>query len=119
MLGWYIFGGVAAVVLIALIIFLVLHFIKKKKIEESEREVSKKVDDVTSSLSSLFGGNDNIEEIKKMGSRVTVLIKDIEKVNKEEIQKQFDSVMFMGNKIVFVIGSMSEEFSALLKEKTK
>ena len=54
-----------------------------------------------------------------MGSRVTVLIKDIEKVNKEEIQKQFDSVMFMGNKIVFVIGSMSEEFSALLKEKTK
>ena len=36
MFGWYIFGGVAAVVLIALIIFLVLHFIKKKKIEESE-----------------------------------------------------------------------------------
>lgn len=107
---------VAAVVLFLLVFFLVRHIVHKNKIKASEKEVEEKVKTSASSLAPCFGGNDNIKEITQRGSRVTVLVNDPEKVDKEKINATLSSVMYMGNKVVFVIGSKSEEFKKLLEE---
>ena len=67
-------------------------------------------------LSDKFGGRENIVEIVQKGSRVIVTVKDPVAVDKDEISRSLDSVMFMSNKIVFVIGTKSEQFKALLEE---
>lgn len=114
--------GVGAVILIGLVVFLALHLHKNAKIRKSNEEADKKVEESASHLALCFGGNDNIEEITQTGSRVSVKVKDPSKVDKEKIDQELSSVMYMGNKVVFVIGSKSEEFSTFLKEnvgKTK
>ena len=89
---------------------------KKKKKENAEKKIDSEIKEVTSSLKDKFGGKDNILEISSKGSRVTVLLKDISLINKDEINKTFDNVMFMSNKVVFLIGSDSEKFKQLLED---
>lgn len=109
---------VACLLVLALVAFFIISYNKKKKIAESEAEVNEKVEQSASRLALCFGGNDNISKITTAGSRVTVMVNDPSKINKDDINKELDNVMFMGNKIVFVIGSKSEDFSNLLKENT-
>ncbi len=109
----------AVAVVLAFFVILYLHFRKKKMIKEAEEKINEKVEQSAGKLSTCFGGNDNIVSITQKGSRVTVLLKDISLADKEEINKELSSVMFMNNKVVFVIGSMSEEFSRLLEENIK
>lgn len=102
-----------------IIAVLTIYFIKqnkKKKKENAEKKIDNEIKEVTSSLKDKFGGKDNIIEISSKGSRVTVIVKDISLINKEEINKTFDNVMFMSNKIVFLIGSDSEKFKQLLED---
>lgn len=102
-----------------IIAVLTIYFIKqnkKKKKENVEKKIDNEIKEVTSSLKDKFGGKDNIIEISSKGSRVTVIVKDISLINKEEINKTFDNVMFMSNKIVFLIGSDSEKFKQLLED---
>lgn len=102
-----------------IIAVLTIYFIKqnkKKKKENTEKKIDNEIKEVTSSLKDKFGGKDNIIEISSKGSRVTVIVKDISLINKEEINKTFDNVMFMSNKIVFLIGSDSEKFKQLLED---
>lgn len=115
----YILIAVAVVLVIGLVVFLVLKANKKKKIEAAEKEVQEKISSSTSELADKFGGNDNILEITKSGSRVTVLVKDPLKIEKEAIKETIDNVMFMGSKVVFVIGSDSEIFKNLLESKVE
>ncbi len=110
---------VALVVVLVAAVILYLHFRKKKMVKEAEEKINQKVEQSAGKLSNCFGGNDNIVSITQKGSRVTVQLKDISLANKEEINKELSSVMFMNNKVVFVIGSMSEEFSRLLEENVK
>ena len=114
----YIIIAVAAALLIALVVLGIIRYNKKKKIEAADKAVDEKVEQSASKLALCFGGNDNIKQITTAGSRVTVLLEDPTKVNKEEINQELANVMFMGNKVVFVIGSKSEDFSNLLKENT-
>lgn len=107
--------SVLGVVVVGLIVFLILHILKKKKIRESDLQADKKVEEAANGLANCFGGNDNIQSISQQGSRVTILVKDMEKIDKDAISAQIPSVMYMGNKIVCVIGSKSEEFTQLLK----
>lgn len=107
---------VLAVAVIAFLIFLILHLNKKKRIQESEKKVDQKVEESALEVSSAFGGRDNIQEINSKGSRVSVLLVDPSKVDKEKINSNLDSVMYMGNKVVFVIGEKSDMFKKLLDE---
>ena len=121
---WYIILIIvlAAILVVGAAVFIILKINKNNKIKKSEEEVNQKVEESASHLALCFGGNDNIVEITQTGSRVTVLLEDPSKVNKEEIAKELSSVMYMGKKVVFVIGSKSEDFSRLLQEninKTK
>ncbi len=104
-------------VVLAVVMFFVFRkvsFNRKKKL--SEEACNQKVEESAGKLSTCFGGKDNILSISQKGSRVSVNVKDIHLVNQDEINKELSSVMFMNNKVVFVIGSKSEEFSKLLKE---
>jgi phosphotransferase system IIB component len=106
----------AAVLLLLVIILVVLKINKNHRIKASEVAVNEKVKETASTLSTSFGGNENIQEITTRGSRVTVMVKDPAKVDKETIGKNLDSVMYMGNKVVFIIGEKSEEFQKLLSQ---
>ncbi len=108
---------IAIVVVVAVVVVLiVLHLNKKKKIAESEKKADEKIKSSAAEVSDKFGGRDNIKDISSKGSRVTVRVIDAEKVDKKAITETLEQVMFMGEKVVFVIGSKSEEFKQLLEE---
>lgn len=107
---------VAGITVVALTVFFVIKTIRLSKIRKSDEEANERVEQSAGNLSTCFGGNDNIVSISQQGSRVTVLLKNPELIDKEAISKELSSVMYMGSKVVFVIGSKSEEFSRLLKE---
>lgn len=115
---WYIILIIVlgVIALLGVIVYITLKTKRNKQIKEADEAVEQKVETSASHLSTCFGGNDNIVEIKQSGSRVNVLVKDPAKVDKEAIDKELSSVMYMGNKIVFIIGSKSEDFSRLLQE---
>ncbi len=112
---YIVIAAIAAVVVLALVLVL-CKVRKNRKIQESERKADQKMEESASHLSLLFGGKENIKEISSRGSRVSLQVIDMDKIDKDAITKELDSVMFMGNKIVFVIGSKSEEFEKLLNE---
>lgn len=107
---------VAVIIVIVGVIIAIFIIRKNKKIKESNLAADKKVEQSASHLSTCFGGSKNIVSISQKGSRVTLIVNDISLVDKETISKELPQVMYMNNKIVFVIGSMSEEFSKLLKD---
>lgn len=108
--------AVLAVLVVLAVVLIVLKVVKNKRIRESERKADQKIEESASHLSLLFGGKENIKQISSRGSRVSLEVLDTSKIEKEAITKELDSVMFMGNKIVFIIGSKSEEFERLLNE---
>ena len=110
---------IAGLLLVGFGIWFCLHLAKKNKIQKSEEALNQKIDTATSKLALSFGGKENIKSIQDRSSRVSVEVFDMEKVNKDEIMKELEGVMFMGSKIVFVIGSKSEEFKKLLEEKVE
>lgn len=112
-------GCVVAVALIGLAVFLLASRLTKKK---AERKVEDQVKTSARSIADKFGGRENILEIVQRGSRVVVTVKDPTAVDQKEIEKTVDSVLFMSNKVVLVIGTKSEQFKELLQEsvgKTK
>ncbi len=105
--------SILGALLIALgIAILVRHLVRKKQ----DQIVEEKVKTSAKELSDKFGGRDNIVEITQRGSRVIVSVREPLKVHKDEITATLDSVMFMDKKIVFVIGTKSEQFKKLLEE---
>lgn len=108
---------VSAVVVIATIIVVTLKLNKNKRINESEKKIKETIDESTTKLADCFGGKENIDSIDQIGSRVSVKVKDPLIVNKEAINKELPNVMYMGNKIIFVIGSDSIDFKSKLDEK--
>ena len=105
--------SILGALLIALgIAILVRNLVRKKQ----DQIVEEKVKTSAKELSDKFGGRDNIVEITQRGSRVIVSVREPLKVHKDEITATLDSVMFMDKKIVFVIGTKSEQFKKLLEE---
>lgn len=90
--------------------------VDKMRKRHEDQKIEEKVKTSAKELSDKFGGRENIVEIVQKGSRVIVTVKDPVAVDKDEISRSLDSVMFMSNKIVFVIGTKSEQFKALLEE---
>lgn len=110
---WISIGSVAAALLIGTGLFFLIHHLKRKK---NEQIVEEKVKTSAKTIADKFGGRDNILEIVQRGSRVVVTVKDPLLVHQKEIQEVVESVMFMSNKIVLVIGTKSEQFKDLLED---
>ncbi len=112
----YIILIVIIAVIAVILVILSIYLIHKKKIADSNRKADEIVQSSAIKVSDKFGGRDNIVQISSKGSRVTVLVKDPTIVDKESISSILEQVMFMGDKVVFVIGSKSEYFKELLEE---
>lgn len=105
--------SILGALLLGTAIFFVVDKMRKR---HEDQKIEEKVKTSAKELSDKFGGRENIVEIVQKGSRVIVTVKDPVSVDKDEISRSLDSVMFMSNKIVFVIGTKSEQFKALLEE---
>ena len=85
---------VGAIILIAAVIVTIILSIKKK--------TAKKMSGVL--WLEALGGNDNIEDVSGVGSRVTLILKDKEAINREQLKTLgVSSVLTMSNKIILVI----------------
>lgn len=109
--------GAVAFAVIVIIVIVAIVLARKHKARQADIEVEAKIDSTTTTLADSFGGRDNIEEVTQTGSRVTVKVRDPLRVDKGKIQSVIPNGMFMGNKIVFVIGSQSRTFQEMLDEK--
>ena len=105
--------SILGALLLGTAIFFVVDKMRKR---HEDQKIEEKVKTSAKELSDKFGGRENIVEIVQKGSRVIDTVKDPVAVDKDEISRSLDSVMFMSNKIVFVIGTKSEQFKALLEE---
>lgn len=118
--GWILWVAIAATIVIAaFLVWLICFIIRKRNIKKSDLKVDEKIKESTSSVASYFGGKKNIKEILSKGSRVSVEVEDIKLVDRPQISAHFESVIFMGNKIVFVVGSKSESFAEELQNNIK
>lgn len=109
--------SILAILLVMIVTIIIFRSIKKRKIRKSEEKVNQKIEDSTSGLILALGGKENIKEVSVMGSRVRVLLNDYEKIHREEILKLHDSVLFMNDKVTFVVGSLSNEFASKLNNR--
>ena len=117
LLSWQIaLIAVGGALLVGLLINLLLVIRKKRKVKASDKQAEIKMTNSANAISDKFGGYSNIVSITQRGSRVTVSVVNPDLVLKKDIVTIMDNVMFMGNKVVFVIGSHSEEFQKLLSE---
>lgn len=110
--------SVSAAVLLVLVVLFFRHILYQRKVKAGEQKAQAQLTQATDSLADKFGGKDNIKAIQQAGSRVSVLLWDPSKVDKAGIQAVISNAMFMGNKVVFVIGSDSKKFQELLSAKT-
>lgn len=101
----YILIGCGAGAVIGLLVFLFIYFSKKTKDKEvqSEKEIfARYVED--------FGGKDNIISATAIGSRLSLVLKDYDIVNLEDLNKLgITTSIKMTNKITFVIGTLAKE----------
>ncbi len=110
--------AVCAAVVVAVVVLVAAWALRRGKIKKSNAEADQVVNEKAKEVSDSFGGKDNITSIRSSGSRVTVTVENPDIVNRDEINASLENVMYMGNKIVFVIGSKSETFKELLEENT-
>ena len=109
--------AVILVVVIIVAVLIILKILKDKKIKQSNERADELVKEKASTLALEFGGKDNIKAIEQRGSRVSVEIADMTKVNKEKIEAEFSNPLFMENKIIFVVGSKALEFKNELESR--
>ncbi|MDY6430951.1 MAG: hypothetical protein SPL00_04090 [Bacilli bacterium] len=101
--SWWIAIICAVVIVIAVLAILLPRLLKK------EKKPAKPVLNYDDSMN-LLGGKDNIVESKINGSRITVILKNYDLVNKEEIEKLgVDRFILMSDRLILVAKENVEE----------
>ena len=101
--SWWIALICAVVIVIAVLAILIPRLLKK------EKKPAKPVLNYEDSMN-LLGGKDNIVESKINGSRITVILKNYDLVNKEEIEKLgVDRFILMSDRLILVAKENVEE----------
>jgi phosphotransferase system IIB component len=99
--------GVVWFLIIGLMIFLFIYFGKRTKVKEAQSD-KEKYDRYIEN----FGGRENIISATAVGSRLSLVLKDYDIVNLEELNKLgITSSIKMSNKITFVIGSLASDIA--------
>ena len=103
---YFFFGGIALVVIVAII--LVIVFVKARK--------GKTVINNSDWLIAL-GDKENIKEITATGSRLSLVLVDKEKIDREKLkQLGVSSVLVMSNKVTLVIEDKAEQIAASIQK---
>ena len=65
-----------------------------------------------------LGGHDNIEDVSGVGSRVTLLLKDKEAINREQLKTLgVSSVLTMSNKVILVIEDQAVNIAEKIRQE--
>ena len=105
---WYLIVLFVAtgILMIATVVVLII-FLKKKK--------AVKVDD--SLWIDNLGGKDNIESVSQVGSRINLVLKDKEIINKDNLKELgVKSVLVMSNKVTLVIENNAEDIARAIND---
>lgn len=105
---WYLIVLFVAtgILMIATVVVLII-FLKKKK--------AVKVDD--SLWIDNLGGKDNIESVSQVGSRINLVLKDKEIINKDNLKELgVKSVLVMSNKVTLVIENNAEDIAKAIND---
>lgn len=105
---WYLIVLFVAtgILMIATVVVLII-FLKKKK--------TVKVDD--SLWIDNLGGKDNIESVSQVGSRINLVLKDKEIINKDNLKELgVKSVLVMSNKVTLVIENNAEDIAKAIND---
>jgi len=96
--------GVVGIILVAVSIILLLSFSKNKNAKENDKQ------EVFSAYD-LLGGKDNVISKSITGSRVSLVLKDYNIINEDELKNNgVASIIKMSNKITLVFKGDSESF---------
>ena len=101
----YIVGGVLLLAAIAIAIYLIISNKKNKK--------------VTGGVwLSALGEKENIEDVSGVGSRVTLILKDKEKIDREKLKALgVSSVLTMSNKIILVVEDQAVKVADAIRQE--
>ena len=114
---WILDHLVLCICLLAIVISLVaiVIILLKKRISKGKDGSSKLQEYVE-----IFGGIDNIVEVKARESRLSLVLKDYDLINKEKLEeKGITSSIKMTNKITYVIGSLALEIEKYINSLKK
>ena len=122
-LDWvdYLIIGLVCLVLVSIcLVISVLFFSKKSKLKKVEAESKEVINNLYTLVIALCGGKENIIDVNSVGSRVSILVDDSAKINKEGFKENdVKDVIFMSNKIVILIGSDAADFAEGIKDAIK
>ena len=98
----------AVIILVTLVVFLMIYF--KKKTKDNISNIS------SNEFINCLGGKDNILESSATRSRLTLKLKDVNKLDEENIKKfSVTSIIKMSNKVTLVVEDNAEKLLAKLK----
>ena len=104
---WLIALFIVTGVLIIATVIVVIIFLKQKKVE--------KVDD--SLWIDNLGGRENINGVTQVGSRINLVLKDKEIINKDNLKELgVKSVLVMSNKVTLVVENNAEDIAKAINE---
>ena len=108
---WYLIAlFVATGILMIATVVVIIIFLKKKKIVKVDNSLW--IDNL--------GGKDNIENVNQVGSRINLVLKDKEMINKDNLKELgVKSVLVMSNKVTLVIESNAEDIAKAIEEALK
>lgn len=94
--GWILIVPVCLIVVLAIVAFI----IRLTKTIKLNRKFKKKGNVVDADLLLAYGGSENVSEVTKEMTRLTVTVKDLEKANPERIKELgAKNVLIVGNQI--------------------
>lgn len=94
------------VLMIATVVVLII-FLKKKKVVKVDNSLW--IDNL--------GGKENIESVNQVGSRINLVLKDKEAINKDNLKELgVKSVLVMSNKVTLVIENNAEDIAKAINE---
>ena len=94
------------VLMIATVVVLII-FLKKKKVVKVDNSLW--IDNL--------GGKDNIESVNQVGSRINLVLKDKEAINKDNLKELgVKSVLVMSNKVTLVIENNAEDIAKAIND---
>ena len=116
--GWALILLAICIVPIAiLIIFAIVKSIMKARKKQKEQENSEGVDEEQRAIFlNAYGGSENIESVSIERQKITVVVKDIEKVQGEELKNLgATGVLLLGNEVRASFSDRAESVYNLIK----
>ena len=107
---WLIVLFVATGVLMIATVVVIIIFLKKRKVAKVDNSL----------WIENLGGRENIDNVTQVGSRINLVLKDKELINKDNLKELgVKSVLVMSNKVTLVIENNAEDIAKAINEALK